>query len=349
MPVTNVGRRRGECSAADKSPEDRRRARGTLRRTLERILGEGLFGSIWPREALTPAQREMITLSSLIVLNREVQLRRHLGNALNIGLTPEQIVELIIHDTWYAGAPGGIQALTICKSVFEERGIDFTPARIHDSNEDPDSLFQRGDEYRRNYMGSGPARPAPPTKAEAELGRITGEYYWGATWTRPGLDLPSRCLVHDDVPGCAWARRAAAEPHPWGAEHRVHAGPDHRGVRAHDAVRRDSVRAWGDGHRERDFCERVIHKVRCAENEWGGFQTRPYAFRAMRGRGGWRKVAGGYAVWQPPGPMIIRPYGGGRWPVRGSGDVADFGAAGEPVAAVVEEEFFAVGRAAHPR
>ena len=24
--------------------------------------------------------------------------------------------------------------------------------------------------------------------------RITGEYYWGATWTRPGLDLPSRCL-----------------------------------------------------------------------------------------------------------------------------------------------------------
>ena len=162
---------------------------------LERILGEGLFGSIWPREALTPVQREMITLSTLIVLNREVQLRRHLGNALNIGLTPEQVVELIIHDTWYAGAPGGIQALTICKSVFEERAIDFTPARIHDSNEDPDSLFQRGDEYRRNYMGGGGgSRPAPPTKAEAELGRITGEYYWGATWTRPGLDLPSRCI-----------------------------------------------------------------------------------------------------------------------------------------------------------
>jgi len=161
---------------------------------LERILGEGLFGSIWPREALTPVQREMITLSSLIVLNREVQLRRHLGNALNVGLTPEQIVELIIHDTWYSGAPGGIQALTICKQVFEERGIDFTPARIHDANEDPDSLFQRGDEYRRNYMGGGGNRPAPPTQAEAELGRITGEYYWGATWTRPGLDLPSRCL-----------------------------------------------------------------------------------------------------------------------------------------------------------
>ena len=162
---------------------------------LERILGEALFGTIWKRPALTPVQREMITLSCLIVMNREVQLKRHLGNSLNIGLTPEQVVELIIHDTWYGGAPAGIQALTICKEVFEERGVDFTPARIHDSNEDPDSLFQRGDEYRRNYMGGGGgARPAPPTEAERELGRVTGEYYWGATWTRPGLDLPSRCL-----------------------------------------------------------------------------------------------------------------------------------------------------------
>ena len=95
---------------------------------LERILGEALFGTIWRRPALTPMQREMITLSCLIVTNREVQLKRHLGNALNIGLTPEQVVELIIHDTWYSGAPAGIQALSICKQVFEERGIDFTPA-----------------------------------------------------------------------------------------------------------------------------------------------------------------------------------------------------------------------------
>ena len=162
---------------------------------LERILGEALFGTIWKRPALTPVQREMITLSSLIVLQREVQLRRHLSNALNVGLTPEQIVELIIHDTWYGGAPAGITALSICKGVFEEQGVDFTPARIHNTDEDPDSLFQRGDEYRRNYMGTQPGgRPAPPTQAERELGRITGEYYWGATWTRPGLDLPSRCL-----------------------------------------------------------------------------------------------------------------------------------------------------------
>jgi len=52
---------------------------------LERILGEALFGTIWHRDALSPVQREMITLSTLIVLAREPQLRRHLGNALHIG------------------------------------------------------------------------------------------------------------------------------------------------------------------------------------------------------------------------------------------------------------------------
>ena len=35
---------------------------------LERILGEALFGTIWKRPALTPVQREMITLSCLIVM-----------------------------------------------------------------------------------------------------------------------------------------------------------------------------------------------------------------------------------------------------------------------------------------
>ena len=77
-------------------------------------------------------QREMMSLSCLLVMNREVQLKRHLGNALNVGLTPNQPLELIIRGTWYRGAPAGIQALSFCKEVFEERSIDFTPARGDD-------------------------------------------------------------------------------------------------------------------------------------------------------------------------------------------------------------------------
>lgn len=162
---------------------------------LERILGEALFGTIWRREALSPVQREVITLSTLIVLDRAPQLRQHLGNALHVGLTPEQLVELIIHATWYGGAPAGINALATCKEVFAARGIAFTPPRTHDTHEEPQSLFERGNALRQRYMGPQlSARSAPPTETERAFNRISGEYYWGATWTRPGLDLPSRCL-----------------------------------------------------------------------------------------------------------------------------------------------------------
>ena len=130
---------------------------------LERMLGEALFGTIWCRDTLSPVQREMITLSTLIVLAREPQLRRHLGNALNVGLTPEQIVELIIHDTWYGGAPAGLNALALCKAVFEERGIAFTPPRVHDTTEDPDRLFERGAQLRMQYMGDPVGRAARAT------------------------------------------------------------------------------------------------------------------------------------------------------------------------------------------
>ena len=162
---------------------------------LERIVGEALFGTIWRREALSPVQREIITLSTLIVLAREPQLRQHLGNALNLGLTPEQLVELIIHATWYSGVPAGINALTLCKQVFEARGIAFTPPRVYDTTQDPESLFAQGAQVRSQYMGTtSAARSTPPTAAERDFNRISGEYYLGATWARPGLELSSRCL-----------------------------------------------------------------------------------------------------------------------------------------------------------
>ena len=161
---------------------------------LQRIAGEALFGSIWHRPALTLEQREMSTLSVLACLQRENQLRRHTGNALNVGVTPDQIVEVFIHATFYAGFPAGLTALGIASDVFQERGISFTPQHLHNPSDSPDDLFNRGEERRREYMGDQPPRPAPVTQAEREFSRLTGEYYWGSLWTRPGLDLPTRSL-----------------------------------------------------------------------------------------------------------------------------------------------------------
>ncbi len=162
---------------------------------LNRIAGEFLFGSIWQRPALKMEQREMITLTILTVLKRDNQVRRHLGNALNLGLTPVQIVEVLMHSSFYSGVPAALDALAIANEVFQEKGVDYTPQQIFDTSETPDDLYNRGTARRVEYMGP-PAGggPGPVTQAEREFNRLTTEYYWGSMWTRPGLDLPSRSI-----------------------------------------------------------------------------------------------------------------------------------------------------------
>jgi 4-carboxymuconolactone decarboxylase len=163
---------------------------------LHRIAGEALFGSIWTRPALTLEHREMITLSVLTVLERDTQLKRHVGNAVNLGLSPDQIVEVLIHMAFYRGVPATYNALAIAKDVFDQRGINFTPPSIYDPTEDPEDLYQRGVARRTEYMGaeSQVARSQPVTDVEREFSRLTNEYYWGSVWTRPGLDLASRSI-----------------------------------------------------------------------------------------------------------------------------------------------------------
>ncbi len=162
---------------------------------LNRIAGEFLFGSIWHRPALKTQQREMITLTILTVLKRDNQVRRHLGNALNLGLTPVQIVEVLMHSSFYSGVPATLDALSIAKQVFDEKGIDYQPQEVFDTSETPDDLFNRGSARRIEYMGEpSTGRPEPVTQAEREFNRLTTEYYWGSVWNRPGLDLPSRSI-----------------------------------------------------------------------------------------------------------------------------------------------------------
>ena len=148
---------------------------------LNQIAGQFLFGSIWHRPALKDHQREMITLTCLTVLKRDNQTRRHLGNALNLGLTPIQIIEVLMHSSFYSGVPATLDALAIAKEVFEEKQVNYTPQEVFDTSETPDDLFNRGVARRVEYMGPpSDSGLGPVTEAEKEFNRLTQEYYWGS-------------------------------------------------------------------------------------------------------------------------------------------------------------------------
>jgi alkylhydroperoxidase/carboxymuconolactone decarboxylase family protein YurZ len=79
--------------------------------------------------------------------------------------------------------------------VFKERGIQVQPYRVYDPGEDPAELYRRGVATRRHVMGDAPDGDfAAGDDVDRDWERYLLEYLWGSIWTRPGLDLPSRCL-----------------------------------------------------------------------------------------------------------------------------------------------------------
>jgi 4-carboxymuconolactone decarboxylase len=87
---------------------------------LGRISDAVLFGQVWSRPGLELAQRSMITIAALTALGREVELKAHIRGGLNLGLTREQIVEVILQMAFYAGQPAAHAGFRAAKDVFDQ-------------------------------------------------------------------------------------------------------------------------------------------------------------------------------------------------------------------------------------
>jgi 4-carboxymuconolactone decarboxylase len=81
-----------------------------------------LFGDIWTRPHLTLRERQLITLAVNIALARPTSNQSHFRSAHHIGITKEQIMELIIHVGHYAGWPTIAHATRQYIQVLEEDG-----------------------------------------------------------------------------------------------------------------------------------------------------------------------------------------------------------------------------------
>ena len=81
------------------------------------------FGDIYSRTSLTKQEQTMVTISTLVALGTEPQLKLHINVGFNVGLTKEKIVGALIHCIPYIGFPRVLNALTLVKEVMTERGL----------------------------------------------------------------------------------------------------------------------------------------------------------------------------------------------------------------------------------
>jgi 4-carboxymuconolactone decarboxylase len=95
---------------------------GDIAPKLAELTEDVLFGDIWDRPGLSKRDRSLITVASLVALNRTDQLPYHLGRALENGITKEELIELITHLAFYSGWPTAMSAVLLAKRVFEQHG-----------------------------------------------------------------------------------------------------------------------------------------------------------------------------------------------------------------------------------
>jgi 4-carboxymuconolactone decarboxylase len=80
------------------------------------------WGEIWARPGLDRKTRSCITLAALIALGREEELAMHVRAALRVGLTPDEIKEVLLHSAIYCGVPAANGAFAVAERVLDEAG-----------------------------------------------------------------------------------------------------------------------------------------------------------------------------------------------------------------------------------
>ena len=78
------------------------------------------WGEIWSRPGLDRRTRSCITLTALVALRREEELAMHVRAARRIGLTPDEIKEVLLHSAIYCGVPAANGAFAIAQAVLDE-------------------------------------------------------------------------------------------------------------------------------------------------------------------------------------------------------------------------------------
>jgi len=87
-----------------------------------------IFGDVYAASRQPLELRQLATISALAVLGRAApQLRFHIGAGMHVGLTAEQLVEVVAWVQFFAGAPAAYNALIELKASLAE-GSGATPA-----------------------------------------------------------------------------------------------------------------------------------------------------------------------------------------------------------------------------
>jgi 4-carboxymuconolactone decarboxylase len=154
---------------------------------LENYAQGRLFGDVWKRADLSPRDRSIVTLAAMIARNQTTEMPFYLKLALDNGVKPGEISELITHLAFYSGWGNAMSAVSMAREVFARRGIK--PEQLPQASDKPLALDEKAEAQRAERVEQDFGAVAPGVVL------YTGELLFKDLWLRPGLAARDRSLV----------------------------------------------------------------------------------------------------------------------------------------------------------
>ena len=148
---------------------------------------QGPLAELWKRPGLTPRDRSIVTISALIARNLTIEMPYYFNLALDNGVKPREISEIITHLAFYSGWENAMSAVAVAKAVFADRkiGADQLPA----ASPSPLPLDKEAEAKRATNVEQQFGNVAPGVV------QYTTDVLFRDLWLRPDLAPRDRSLV----------------------------------------------------------------------------------------------------------------------------------------------------------
>jgi len=154
---------------------------------LEKYTQGRLLDEVWKRPGLTPRDRSIVTLAALIARDQTIEMPYYLNLALDNGVKPAEISEVITHLAFYSGWGNAMSAVAVTKDVFAKRKI--ATDQLPSASPQPLPLNETAEADRAARVGQQFGTVAPG------IVQYTTDVLFRDLWLRPDLAPRDRSLV----------------------------------------------------------------------------------------------------------------------------------------------------------
>lgn len=154
---------------------------------LENYTKESLLDGLWKRPELSLRDRSIVTVAALVARIQTIEMPFHFALALDNGVSPGELSEIITHLAFYSGWANAMSAVAVAKDIFHHReiGMDQLPPakdKLLPLNDEAET--KRASQVNNNFGQVSPG-----------LVQNTTDLLFRDLWLRPALAPRDRSLV----------------------------------------------------------------------------------------------------------------------------------------------------------